>query len=489
MKNAKKQEPLREENHFVKATFIFSNSEMINVPCKIYLPERTYEKPYMVLKPSKVDTYRLASAHKAALKAVIYGFDKEIQTTIEAPEVHFSGCSTKHWGHEISESTVHGVPQDLHVIHHLQNHEGQEKTLLVFWVSPNTFLTPYMICSTSYTGDIKYEKVGDLKFTLKNNVGLVFDKYFDSKSVKNGDLTQWSYLVACVELDVPADDVLTLKKTLQDIDDFLLIASFAARFRTACLGWTATDKKSHATFYRGNYTFPDGKDNNSDEGLVDIQDFERFTDVCYSSFLKYENKLALRNALYSAVPSDPNMIETTYLQTFAGLEMLILDFRKWKNLEFILPETEWACLKKYLQSCIKKSTKPKLERGERAFIYCKLDELNRVSLREVFDVFCTHYEIDLSDLWPVFGEKRIVGLTDIRNRLIHGDPFPLDLYRALIIAKEHLKYTLERVIARVLGWNIEQSRISNHYLSIYGFAAKDLSFEQTRLSEFIYRER
>jgi len=490
LKNRKKPEINREENHLVKATLVVQDTEINGVPCKIYLPERIHEKPYVVFKPSKEDAHKIMASHKGALRANIYGFDKEIQTTIEAPEVYFSGSFTKHWGDDISETTVPGEPQDLHVIHHLRNHEGQEKTHIVFWVSPNKFLTPSMICSNSYTGDIKYERVRNLEFRIKDNVQIVFEKHFNSKTAQNGDLLQWSFLVACADLNVPADDVETLKNNiLPDIDDFLLIASFAARERTSCLGWTATDKNSHSTFYRGNYTFPEDNDDSSmDDGVIDIKYFERFMQKSYPAFLKFENKLAIRHALYSAVPSTPQTLETSFLRTFSGLETLILDFRRRENLEFALPENEWLALRSYLQKCIKESTKPKLELKQRASIYRKLGELNRVSLGEAFEVFCQKYSIDLEDLWPVFGKKGIVGLADIRNRLIHGDPFPHDLFGTLIVANEHLKYTLERVILRVLGWDVGETKVRLAYLGEHFLVMKALPSEQTRLSEYIHNQ-
>lgn len=490
MKNTKEIKLYREENHFVKATLIVKSTEIIDVPCKIYLPERTHEKPYMVFKPSKENGLAMMASHKGELKAAIYGFDKEIQTTIRAPKVYFSGSFTKHWGDEFSETTVPGEPQDLHVIHHIRNHEGKEITHIEFWISPNKFLTPSMICTSSYTGEIKYERVRNMEFRIKDGVKLVFEKHFSSKTAKNGDLVQWSFLVACSELNVSADDVETQKNNvLPDIDDFLLIVSFAARERTVCLGWSATDKNSHATFYRGDYAFPEGKDDDSlNNGVTDIQAFERFMKTCYPAFLRFENKLALRTALYSSVPSGHQTLETSFLSMFAGLETLILDFRRRKNLEFVLPEQEWIALRKYLQGCVRESIKPKLERQQRASIYRKLGELNRVPLGEAFDVFCQKYAIDLEDLWPVFGKKEIAGLADIRNRLIHGDPLPHDLFGALIVAKEHLKYTLERVIVRVLGWDVEETKVNPSYLEKSFVVMKDLPSKQAQLSGYIYNQ-
>jgi hypothetical protein len=476
LRNIKRTEFDREENHLVKATLFVKGDEINGVPCKIYLPERIHEKPYVVLKPSEEDVTRIMGSYKGALKVIVYGFDKGIEISIEAPEIYFSESSTKYWGDGISESTILGEPQDFHVVHHLKDNESPGRTHLVLWVSPNRFFT----------------RVRNVEFRLKDSVKLVFKKHFRYKTAQNGDLVQWSFLVACADLDVHADDAETLKNSiLHDIDDFLLIASFAARQRTACLGWTARDKNSYATFYRGNYVFPQNDDDSSldNNGVIGIQDFERFMETCYPAFLRFENKLALRNALYSAVPSKPHTLETSFLYMFAGLETLILDFKRRKSLEFVLSEDAWTALRKYLRKCIKDSTEPKLKSQQRASIYRKLGELNRVSLRESFDVFCKKYSIDLADLWPVFGENGVVGLADIRNKLIHGDPFPQDLIGALVVAKEHLIYTLERVLARVLQWDVGETKVNPVYLRTHFLVIKDLPSEQARLSKYIYKPK
>ena len=170
---------------------------------------------------------------------------------------------------------------------------------------------------------------------------------------------------------------------------------------------------------------------------------------------------------------------------FAGLETLILDFKRRLNMEFILSESSWNAFKKYLEGCIKRSTEPKLEKAQRASIYNKLSELNRISLREAFDEFCKKYSIDLQDLWPVFADKSLVGLSDIRNKLIHGDPFPHGLFHALSIANEHLEYSLHRVIIGVLGWDINKTKLHPAYLKKNFCAIEELSTAQDQLNRYI----
>jgi len=55
LKDSKRPELNRDENHLVKATVLVNGAEINSVPCKIYLPERIDEKPYLILKPTKED--------------------------------------------------------------------------------------------------------------------------------------------------------------------------------------------------------------------------------------------------------------------------------------------------------------------------------------------------------------------------------------------------------------------------------------------------
>ncbi|MEQ1531465.1 MAG: hypothetical protein ABL925_19290 [Methylococcales bacterium] len=95
------------------------------------------------------------------------------------------------------------------------------------------------------------------------------------------------------------------------------------------------------------------------------------------------------------------------------------------------------------------------------------------------------YSIDLTDLWPVFGGSGLAGLADIRNKLIHGDPFGHEMFQSLIVANEHLKYTLERVLSRVLQWDIAETKVNPVFLQTYTSIIIDMPSEQAILSEYV----
>jgi hypothetical protein len=70
----------------------------------------------------------------------------------------------------------------------------------------------------------------------------------------------------------------------------------------------------------------------------------------------------------------------------------------------------------------------------------------------------------MQTLWPIFQSGSLLGLSDIRNKLIHGDPFSGSQTHALMIAGKNLQYTVERVVFFVLQWEIGRTNLSHYDL-------------------------
>ncbi len=332
------------EDYFVEAAIAFDGNKIKNVPCKVFLPERITDKPYITLKPSNNDSAILTSFWRAELKAEVYGSDKKLQLIIESPEVYFTGAKSNHWGsNRLSETTISGDPQDLRVISVINNIDLDEKTNLTLWVSPNKLLSPFLSQSISYDGSVEYKCIQQLVFKISDNLKYEFTKNFRYRTEENNDLIQWSFLVSSCHIDIPAIEIDLIKDSvLKDFDNFLLLSSFASRERTCCLGWEAIDKHHFVQFYRGNYVFPEVEESYSNDELIDVSIFEKFIGKAYISFEEFNNKLALQSSLHAVVTAKESTIEKSFLNIFAGLEALVLDFKRTNNNEFILPESEWA---------------------------------------------------------------------------------------------------------------------------------------------------
>ncbi len=458
------------EDFYVQANLVVGGEEIPSIPCKIYLPERIEGKPRMEFRTQD----KLIAPFKCGVRAEIKGFNGRKEVSIESPEVYFEKTTTVHWGPELSETIFIGDPQDLRVIHYIHKPKDSHKTNLVLWISPNNMLSPSIIMTKSYRGAVRSKRIHQFKFVIGQDIRITFDKHFRYKKVDNNSQLQWSFLVACAHIDIPAHEVNILKeKLLPDIDDFLLIASLGSRTRTACLGWQASDGLSATTYYRGNYSFPTGESEPSlNQGLVCKRDFNRFMKRCYLKFLSYSNKDYIRNAIRSVVPGTKGTIEKSFLSMFAGLESLVLDFRKSENLEKILSKTDWTTFKKYLKECIKKCDAIQTDKHKVGRLCEKLPELNRISLRYAFEQFCLKYKIDLSDLWPIYDSSNKLSLSNIRNQLIHGDTLPSEL--DLWVAHGSLRFSMERILISILGWPVSKTEVNKDFLRQHSMVWKKI---------------
>lgn len=485
MMDPKALERARAENYVVMAT-LSKAGRSINLPCKVYLPERFGTDPHIILKSPGHDSRKIMEMHSCSFEAEVPISNGSRHLSLFAPEVWLRNSSTQHWGHNLTETTTHGEPRDLHVVMHHSSDDATQETEISFVISPNRMLEPSMPLTTSFTGSVEYQRLDNIEFTLGGNQIISIDRHFDYRSQDNGDLVQWSRVIATLKTRIPAEDVASIKaNVLTLVDDLLLIASVAARQRIVCLGWTAFDSKAHTTFYRGDKVLPPFTEGTSFHlWLVKRELFHDFIQSSFNAFLDYGNKHALRSALHALVPMEQETVEMGFLHLFAGLETLVLDFRRTNNLEVVLPDSDWKIFKDYVQKSIKDCPEPKLSKEQRSAVYSKLGELNRVSLREAFDAFVVEHSLFVSDLWPVFGSKESLGLAEIRNRLIHGDPIPPGLIDPLITARDHLHRLLERAVVRLFKSD-EYANVLSHNNHDDRVLTTDIPSARARLSGLV----
>lgn len=473
------------EDYFVRATVWVAGAEIPGIPCRVFLPERITQKPLLYFKPTREQYKKATAFYKGTFNARIPDHMQEAKVTLSAPTVYFSQMETLHWGPGVSESSFTGEPQHLRVVRCLTSDRAEERTLLTLWITPNPMLRPVLDVTTHYTGSIEANRIRQLSFSVCTDIVLTFDEHFRTVDSGGGETRRWSYLVGECEIDIPASDVdQTREKVLPKVDDILAIASLGSRTRTACTGWAAIDQRHFVEYYRGEYTFPSGESEPSlDQGLVRQRDFAEFLATCYANFLQVADKGCIRNAIVSVVPGKSRTLEGSFLNMFASLEALILAFRREFDMEYVIPDAgTWAKLRTTVKKSISAALKDVSTKKQRAMMYEKVDELNRVSLSRAFSAFCSHYNIDLSDLWPVFGSGGLIGLVDIRNRLIHGEVFLHSLFSALSIAHENLKLTVERGLVSVLGFPIERTEIDRAYLIQHATAVQEMQPERDRMS-------
>ncbi|NEP13634.1 MAG: hypothetical protein F6K14_26220 [Symploca sp. SIO2C1] len=262
----------------------------------------------------------------------------------------------------------------------------------------------------------------------------------------------------------------------QEIEIFLKLVSFSERRRLVCYGYKGILESEIIDFYRGDISVPEENLNHSlNDVLIDIKDFDEFAlkslAVGRSCFFREHLFEAIGKAAYREYSS----LESEYLSYYSALENLVNGYRDMDKFHYVLEGENYKKFSKDLKSFIKKHNffkdkdedEKELRSKKRQRVYEKIAELNRISFGTAFKAFCEFYQVDLHDLWSLGGGEVATSLTKIRNRLIHGGRFERGEYDAVICAKTHLKWTLERCILRVLNWDIEKSKVRPSFLKHY----------------------
>lgn len=491
------------EDFFVQASLDISGKIIKGVTCKIFLPESTMDKPYFWFRPSKQQMDILSNIRKSSFTAHINGFNSLKEVMISSPVVYLSSKSTRYWGPNISESALKGEPQNLKVVESINSTNTKQEPHRIYlnlWISPNSFLEPDLMPQYFYRGDIKYDRVNQLKYKITDFLNVTFDKHFKNVSEKGGELKQFSFLVGCADVDLTlVDDTRYEDEIFSPLDKFLMVASLGSRTRTSCLGWEASTNTSIIKYYRCDFSFPSGKSeflincafpadfegSNRTESLIDKSHFEEYLKMCFPALISHPNPEILCDAIISVVPGRKRTIEKSFLSMFAGLEALILDFRKRNNFEYVIDDDEeWKDRKKEIQKSIKAILKS-YSGEQRSYMYGNLDALRRIPLRIVFETFCSEYNIDVSDLWPLYRAGNIIGLSDIRNKLIHGDKISYDYIKMLSEAEDSLHYMIERILLTIMGYPVENSDVSKSTLSHDPYRLNWTDEEQIEFSTYI----
>jgi hypothetical protein len=196
--------------------------------------------------------------------------------------------------------------------------------------------------------------------------------------------------------------------------------------------------------------------------LIDASDVDEFMSIAAISRSDELNDI-LNRAINFALPSPQQSVEVAFISLSAALESVLTFFRRQDEYE-ILGANEFSELERDLKKWLKQQKVLAGETTKRKLIYEKFRELNRFPFSHVFDRFCEHYSLDLSDLWPVTGKHADWPLTEIRHRLVHGDPFNSRPAEAMACAEAHLRWTVERMLLSVPGWPVERSNVSPNYL-------------------------
>jgi hypothetical protein len=475
----------RKEDFLVMSSLNVRGHVIPDVPCKVYLPPAPPGKPELSFHPSHDQFRAISTWHEGGFEATVPGMTGGVQADLKSDCVYFEDMATKFWGRDVSESKMRGLPQNLRVTRNLRG-ESRGRSDIVFWITPNGYLSPAMTIMDSYTGEVECKRVYRRKFDL-GITQVEFDRHFFKLPSSGDEILRTSCLVGTATYPGEAKDVETVYDTLIPVlDDFLLIASLSCRTRTSCVGWQASDGESCTEFYRGFIWYPDGVQVRTlGRGLVSMTDCESFISRAFQAFQTSTSQAELRGGIYAVLGNKGQTAESAFLSTYAAMEDLLLRFRKANQLEFVFVDSDWSLIKTELRSWVKSGAPIDIPKEKRRHVYAKLEELNRIPARWAFDEMCRRIGVDLSDLWPTFDNGPKTTLSTIRNRLIHGG-FPERAFTGLGTALQHLQWTVERLLLALLGWPVDRSEVSPAFLRRQAAAMASLSQDRDELTRLLH---
>lgn len=459
----------KEEDHLFEATIKADDFQIEGVRCKLYLPPRLTDPISLIFFPTTEQARILGD--KLTWRFSVYGelhHGPDYVTKIHAENVYSGGVSTK-WVADVTESSLTAEPVDLwvDVIRPFDSPEIKGKIQGSFWLTPNKLLSPAQTVSTSYTGDVKVKTLRKIKFILPGGMQVGFTNRYRFQKNENGDRISFHELVAEFEAERSIGAIADLKgEPLGHLEDLLRLASLAARQSCVCLGYDAVSEEGLTEYYRRDVTIPLIKEAGGRE-LIEQVDIEEFLNVAYHKFTELGRNELVRKAINFTIPKEGQIFEGAFMSLYSALETLVLYFRREHNLEMVFSDDEeaWGHIKTDLMLWLKNHPRLKDEKDKRTLLYENLSALARISFRTAFLKCCDYYSVDLQDLWPITGSAGGWSLSTIRNKLVHGEYFNRQQLRSLLSASEHLRWTVERLLLALLGWNVSRSKVSPEKLS------------------------
>ena len=395
-----------------------------DILCEVYLPRTMSGEVEFYLYPKKdIPTF----PWKFSLKGETKDFQGHTNVIIESETVYLKQDSTTSWGKNIKDRVVACESADIKITKNLKHFQKSNSMVDGFFIiTPPEVLQGIRQLIPYSSGQVHSKIIQKFSATIEPAVKLDFDQQFLYEHEKSGGVNSVTELIA--KFSVTPE---TFYKIIDfdEIDDLMLLISFAYRQRCISLGWVANHADKIETFYRQNMAKPCvAAGHGFRDMLIEYHNWMKFLDIAHEkiTLMDVKCKEYLRAAINGLLNYKELHVEASYQVLYSGLEAL-------------------CCLFKLHYKDIAKKTKKDIQ--SRACDMAK------------------YHNIDLNDLWPIGKTDQKGTLTYIRNQISHCFDRE-ELYKNdLIMAREHLAWIIERLVLSLLGWPVEKSNVSKNFLS------------------------
>jgi hypothetical protein len=462
-----KDEQLK-ENYRCYATIRTEGIEIKGVLCKIFLPIKITEPVLIHFLPTEEQLRQMERVWKFSVECEFYSSPDHL-TKIYAAKVYTHHSSTEFWQPDIAVRIVVAQPEGL-TIDTLRNVGGESlgtESHGRYWLTPSKLLSPAQSVMRSFTGEVEVKTVWQLSFALKSGIHLKFANRFRYRKNDEGETVTYKELVADFEMEGGEQFMRRVEEGLRELDDLLVLTSFAERQRCLNIGYDTSEiDGALREYYRGNIVIPEFKGDRNNF-LIEGADFNEFLQTAYKHFTSIESVDLVRQAINYVIPSERGTVQSIFISLYSALETIVLYLRRQANLEFIFSGDEgekWRKFKSSLRKYIEQHPLLENDKEKQTLLKKNITALQRISFATAYEACLKTLSLSTSDLWPVTDRTEGWALSDIRNKLVHGDYLNRAQLHAVIFATEHIRWTVERLILAVLGWDIERSNVCAGYL-------------------------
>lgn len=345
------------------------------------------------------------------------------------------------------------------IIKNTKKHDTSE-TEITFYNNDYQLLSPKLRSTLSPDGNLTHTKSEPTIVKLNNNedikldieVGLKYDKTIEIN-------TKQTLKIKPNDYNLTIDDV--KNNYIDKIEAFNDILSFINSNKIVCRHWTLQSNDTVYTVFRCKIKKP--INDIKEEHLLTLPQARKNIENMFHAYLSSPYRQNIRLAI-NVLNTSNQYLESQYLSLFQSFESIILTYKETNNTTLILCEDEFKPLRRIIENAITKDViKDSITRGK---IKNKLGELNRTSLKDATQAFLKEHPIYTNDLWPLFKESNKLGLSEIRNIIIHGVIIPSDNLINIAIACEHLKIHLIRLLLELLGCDHRETIYSEDNISL-----------------------
>lgn len=461
-----------------------ANTTVKNVRCQIFLPVQRHERVHVRLFPSQSQLKRLEHNWEVAISGYVRDVGGGSTSRISVPALYCHSFRNKSGPGRFTENLIEATVKRLEIRHLFGLRKGEPKKQRLtqqevwYWLTPLDLATPSQGIWRHDTGSVRVTTVWKLSLKIAGSKASFQTVYRTNED--NRETTVFQELVLHVKAGARGE-----VPSFENIEDLLLLASFASRERCACVGWTASRPDGDPVeVYRQDISVPEERAPRSRrESIIDKGQIQGFLRTSLRTLAKSEGKEDLRSALWGVIPNYKQTMDVSFMKLFSALETLVLQERRRSGVDVILDDIAWT----ETQKAIRKTVKSLVPDGRsRSLLYENLSGLNRVSFRVAFEEFRKELAVDLSDLWPLVDTTGGPSLVSIRNRIAHGDAASFAGGYEFLVALLHLGWVAERLTLGVLGWEVNASTISAQALQMQS-AHRDLSTARDGIARLMRR--